>query len=41
MLSAEVGKLWVGTEDNGLYLIDGNQKIIRHYGGNGANEQSL
>jgi ligand-binding sensor domain-containing protein/signal transduction histidine kinase/CheY-like chemotaxis protein/AraC-like DNA-binding protein len=31
MTAAADGNFWVGTEDNGLYLVNKNQQVIRHY----------
>ena len=32
LLSEEDGKLWVGTQGDGLYLLDSNLSLVKHYG---------
>ncbi|GAB3898719.1 hybrid sensor histidine kinase/response regulator transcription factor [Spirosoma agri] len=35
------GQLWLGTEDRGLFLINANKTIARHYSHDAKNSQSL
>ncbi len=41
MVAASGNNLWLGTDDNGLFLVDKDQKVIRHYQDHGAKDQRL
>lgn len=41
MVAATEGNLWLGTDDNGLFLVDKHQKVVRHYQDHGPRDQRL